>query len=65
MPNIIIELHQEIARVYRLIPKLTPARRLEAENAIFFASYQVKTNCLEGMMEALQDLGTFKEEQKK
>lgn len=65
MPNIIVSLTQEMARVHALIPHLDPVRRGEAQAALRFAETYMAMNSLEGMTESLDDLGEFTIEPKK
>jgi hypothetical protein len=59
VPNIIVSLTQEMARVHALIPRLDPDRRSEAQTALRFAETSMATNSLEGMTESLSDLREF------
>jgi hypothetical protein len=65
MPNIIVQLTQEMARVHALIPLLDPPQRTVARAALRFAETSMATNSLEGMKEALDDLREFTLEPKK
>lgn len=59
MPNIIVSLTQEMARVHALIPRLDPVRRVDAQNTLRQAEANLAMNSLEGMKESLDDLGDF------
>jgi hypothetical protein len=59
MPNIIIELENEIWRVRQLLPKLTGAKLAEAENLLRFAEQSKLLNKMEYMKEALAELLDF------
>jgi hypothetical protein len=59
VPNIIVELTQEKARVERLLPYLDSLLRFEAERAIRFADIHVSMNDLEAMRDSLAELRMF------
>jgi hypothetical protein len=59
LPNIIVELQQEMARVRALLPRLDANRRKEAEGTIEFARVYMTLNSLDGMRESLNDLREF------
>lgn len=65
MPNVIVSLTQEIARVRALLPSLEWTQRRAAEEAIGFAEYSKLTNSLAGMTESLSELREFTAEPKK
>jgi hypothetical protein len=60
LPNIIIDLHGEIARVESLLPKLSAGKLREAEQALRCAREFMAMNQYEGMREALDDLREVK-----
>ena len=64
MPNIIVSLTQEMARVRALLPSLDPVRHHEAEILLGFAKVHLAMNSLEGMTESLSDLREFVEPEK-
>jgi hypothetical protein len=59
MPNVIIELSNEIYRVRSLLPRLKDARLAEANHLLQFAETYLAMNSLEGMKEALGELLDF------
>jgi hypothetical protein len=59
MPNIIVSLTQEMARVRALLPLLEPIRHHEAEKALRFAADYMALNSLDGMLVSLADLKEF------
>jgi hypothetical protein len=59
VPNIIVEITQEKARVRALLPYLDSLLRFEAERAIRFADIHVSMNDLEGMQDSLAELRIF------
>ena len=59
MPNIIVSLTQEMARVRALLPRLDPIRLHEAQTVLRFAGEHMAMNSLEGMQESLDDLREF------
>jgi hypothetical protein len=56
MPNVIVELHQEVARVEQLIPKLPEAGATHARAVIRDARTAMSLNNYEAMREAIDDL---------
>ena len=64
MPNIIVELSEEIVRVRALLPKLDAMTRRQAQNAIEFANSYMSLNSLDGMRDVLVDLREFHEPKK-
>ncbi|MBZ5700279.1 MAG: hypothetical protein LAN84_00370 [Acidobacteriia bacterium] len=65
MPNIIVSLTQEMARVRALLPSLGPNRSREADTALQCAAWYMAHNSLEGMAESLSYLREFTAEPKK
>ena len=65
MPNIIVELMQEMARVEALLPYLDSVRIQEADVALRSAKWYMAMNSLEGMTDAVTDLREFTAERKK
>lgn len=56
MPNVITDLHQNIARVEALIPKLSEAAASHARAVVREARQAISLNQYEAMREALDDL---------
>ena len=65
MPNIIVEINQEMGRVRALLPRLDSIVRYHAEEIIRHAKQSITQNDYEGMTEALANLRLFTKEQKK
>jgi hypothetical protein len=65
MPNVIIALTTEMARVRATLPKLDASHRREAEMLLDFSRVQLGINCFEGMSESLEDLRQFGQALKK
>jgi hypothetical protein len=59
MPNVIIELQNEIYRVRALLPLLRGRQLAEAKRLLQFAETYMAMNSLEGMKEALGELLEF------
>jgi hypothetical protein len=60
VPNIIVELMQEMARVQALLPFLDSVRSHEADVALRSAKWYMAMNSLEGMTDSVADLREFK-----
>lgn len=61
MPNIIIELHREIARIQALLPRLDEEKRRKAELILGLARVSMGMNMYENMREAVEDLLEFQD----
>ena len=61
MPNIIVSLNREMARVRALLPKLSPTRRREIEFILSFADVHMALNSFDGMQDSLADLEAVQE----
>ena len=59
--NIVITLRREILRVRELLPKLDPPKQREAKDLLIVAEDYLQQNFLEGMYQAVDDLGEFEE----
>lgn len=59
MPNVIVELRQEMQRVRLLLSLLAPGRREEASAILEFARLHIAMNSYEGMRESIDDLKEF------
>jgi hypothetical protein len=64
VPNIVVSLVQEMARVHALIPRLDAVRRHEADSALRAAEDCLRAGSLEGMNQSLDDLQEFAEPKK-
>jgi uncharacterized protein (DUF433 family) len=64
MPNIISDLTSEMTRVRRLVADFDPIRREDAMKALRYASDSMAMNSLDSMIDALNDLKGFTEDQK-
>jgi len=60
MPNIIVALNREIARVAALLQKLTPEARDDAEREIRLAQEWMRQNSLGDMQESLAELSEIR-----
>ena len=60
MPNIIVELREEMTRVRKILTRLEPGPRSLASLAIRWADENIALNNLEGMHESLSDLREIK-----
>jgi len=60
MPNIIVELRSEMTRVRKILTRLGPVRRHEAQKTVRYADENIALNSLEGMKESLSDLQAIK-----
>ena len=60
MPNIIVSLNREIARVAALLQKLTPEARDDAKREIRLAQEWMRQNSLGGMQESLAELSEIR-----
>lgn len=56
MPNIIVDLKNEMTRVRKILTRLDPVRRHEAQKVVRYADENIALNSLEGMKESLTDL---------
>jgi len=65
VPNIIVELTQEKARVKALLWQFDYVVRAQAERALKFADQYMAMNDLEGMKDSLEELRLFTKGQKK
>jgi hypothetical protein len=59
MPNVIVEIRAEIARVGALLPRLDPQTRLRAQRTMAGAEYALAYNNYEAIHEAIDDLKEF------
>jgi hypothetical protein len=59
MANVIMELRQEMARVRRILPQLTPATRQQADFAVTLGEAALATAQYEAIREAIDDLKEF------
>ena len=60
MPNIIVALNREIARVATLLQKLTPEARDDAKREIRLAQEWMRQNSLGDMQESLAELSEIR-----
>jgi hypothetical protein len=65
MPNIIVELMQERARVRKLLPNLDSLLRYHADRILREADIAMASNSIDAMKDSLADLQMFNREPKK
>lgn len=60
MPNIVVELRTEMARVSALLEKFDDVKRGDAQRSIRFAELALQQSALNDMYESLDELREFK-----
>jgi hypothetical protein len=56
VPNLIVSMYREMARVRNLLPRLPVADRADAEKILRFAEINIASNSYEQMQDSLQEL---------